>query len=122
GEPPQHRLTPGRRIRRMEDRFRFSVPPRPKGTPVSEEELERILRAKVAEPAEGSKEHAEALWQLARFLGLTGRQRESLEILDVLLASTVDPEPRAAITLGMGQLMERLGDYQSASAAYSRGV
>ena len=106
----------------MEDRFRFSVPVRPEGTPVSGDELERILRAKVAEHPEGSKEHRDALWQLMRFLSLTDRQTEGLAILDVLLGSTGEPEYRAEITLGMGQLMEMFGDFQNAMAAYSRGV
>ena len=117
-----HRFSPGKWVRAMEDRFRFSIPPRPEGTPVSDDELERILRASVAEHPEGSKEHRDALWQLTRFLGLTGRQAEGLEILDALLDSAVEPEERAELTLAMGQLMERLGDYRSAIAAYSRGV
>jgi tetratricopeptide (TPR) repeat protein len=106
----------------MEDRFRFSLPPRPRGTPVTDDELERILRALVAKHPEGSRAHGAALWQLMRFLGLTGRQMEALEILGALLGSTVEPEARATITLGIGQIMERLGDYRSASAAYLRGV
>ena len=106
----------------MEDGFRFSVPPRPEGTPVSEDDAERLLRARVAEPPPGSREHRAALWQLMRFLGVTGRPAEGLEILGALLGSTVEPEERAGITLAAGQLMERLGDHGSAIAAYSRGV
>jgi Flp pilus assembly protein TadD len=106
----------------MADEFRFSIPQRPEGTAVSANEAERQLREWVTGHPEGSKEHRDALWQLVRFLSVTGRQAEGLEILDALLSSTVEPEVRAEITLAMGQLMERLDDYQSASVAYSRGV
>ncbi len=106
----------------MEDRFRFSIPPQPTGEPIEPDELERILRAKVAEHSRGSQEHYEAQWQLGRFLSMTGRQQEALEIVDTLLESTADPELRAALILGMGQLMEQLGEFSSAIAAYSRAV
>ncbi len=102
--------------------FRFSVPRPPEGTPVSSEEAERFLRARIAEAPQGSKTHGEAIWQLSRFLAVTGRQSEALREVEGLLAFTVDPEERAGIVLGMGQLMEQLGDYASAIEAYTRGV
>jgi Flp pilus assembly protein TadD len=106
----------------MEDGFRFSIPARPEGTPITGDELERLLRARVAESPEGSGEHAAALWQLMRLMSMTGRQTEGLEILDALLGSAADLATRAEITLAMGQLMEGLGDFKAASATYSRGV
>jgi tetratricopeptide (TPR) repeat protein len=106
----------------MEDKSRFGVVLIPEGRPVSLDELERILRARVAECVEGSKEYREAQWQLMRLLGTTGRQSEGLEILDALLRSSVEPEVQAEIVLAMGQLMETLGDFQTAAESYSRGV
>jgi tetratricopeptide (TPR) repeat protein len=90
--------------------------------PVTADEAERIIRGKVADQPPGSREHREALWELMRFLGVTGRPAEGLAILDGLLAGTADLEERAGIILAIGQLLERMGDYASALAAYSRGV
>src|SRR5690349_9107476 len=98
----------------MEDGFRFSLPTGPVGTPVSGQELERLLREQVAERPEGSMERAGAQWQLMRLMSLAGRHAEGLAILDALLGSTADTELRAEITLAMGQLTEGLGDFQSA--------
>lgn len=106
----------------MGDDFRFSLPKHPEGVPVSAEEAERILREKVAAETAGSREHREALWQLVRFLGVTGRGEEGLEVLDRLLVSSVEPEEQARLLLGMGRTMERLDDFHSALTAYSRGV
>jgi len=106
----------------MDDRFRSSVPPQPTGDPIEPDELERILRAEAAEHPRGSREHHEAQWQLGRFLSMTGRHQEALEIVDTLLESVSDPEARAALILGMGQLMEQLGEFPGAIAAYSRAV
>jgi hypothetical protein len=60
----------------MSDTFRFSVPDRPAGTPVTADEAERALRARVSGAPEGSAEHRSALWQLMRFLGFEGRHQE----------------------------------------------
>ena len=106
----------------MEDRFRFRIRPQPTGEPIEAAELERTLRASIAEHSSGSDEHREASWQLGRFLAMTGRQQEALEIVDGLVGSTAEPEARAALVLGMGQLLEQLGDFPSAIEAYSRGV
>ena len=106
----------------MNDSFRFTLPEPPDGAPVSSQEAERLLRQWVSEHPAGSKEQRDALWQLMRFLGLTGRHAEGLEILARLLSATADPEERAEIALAMGSLMEQAGDFQSAIDAYSRGV
>lgn len=106
----------------MNEEFRFSLPQRAEGTSLSKEEAEKILRAQVREHEHGSQDHRNALWQLTRFLGVTGRAAEGLEILETLLESTAEPEEKAEITLGMGQLMEKMGDFEGALAFYSRGV
>jgi len=106
----------------MSDKFRFSLPDRPTGTPVSQEEAERILRANLATAEEGSQEQRDALWDLMRFLSMTDRQTEGIAILDQLLATTADPEQRAEIVLATGQLMEMLEDYANARVAYTHGV
>jgi tetratricopeptide (TPR) repeat protein len=106
----------------MSDGFRYSAAPRPEGVPVSAEEAERILRTRVAEERPGSPQHRDALWQLVRFLGVTGRAPEGLEILDRLLTASVDAQERPQIVLAMGQLLEKMSDYESAAATYGRGV
>jgi tetratricopeptide (TPR) repeat protein len=106
----------------MSDTFRFSLPNRPEGKSVSREEAERLIREELTKYTEGSKEHRDALWQLMRFLSITERQAEGIEILDRLLATTENPEERAEIVLATGQLMEMLGDFPNAHRAYSQGV
>jgi tetratricopeptide (TPR) repeat protein len=90
--------------------------------PVAADEMERILRALIAEHPEGSKEHRNAQWQLMRLLSHVGRHQEGLGILDALLDSTVDPEARGEIILAMGQTLEQLDEYASASEVYSHGI
>ncbi len=87
-----------------------------------EDDLEQVLRASVADSPKGSVEHRDAQWQLMRFLSLTGRPQEGLEILDALLTSTAEPGLRGEITLAMGQLLESADDFEGARAAYARGV
>jgi tetratricopeptide (TPR) repeat protein len=106
----------------MSERFRFSLPDRPTGTPVSRDEAERILRANVAMETKGSQEHRDALWDLMRFLSMTERQADGISILDQMLATTSDPEQRAEIVLATGQLMEMLEDFPNARVAYTQGV
>jgi len=106
----------------MEDGFRFSVPTPPEGRPLTAAEAEQLLRARIAALPEGSKEHANALWQLMRLMSITGRHAEGLAILDALIASAVDTEARAEIALATGQLMEGVGDFASAAGAYARGI
>ena len=105
-----------------DQKFRYTVPTTPPGEPITAEDLEDILRAKVEEHPEGSPERLDAHWQLARFLGMVGRPAEGLGLLEVMLKETRDPETRAEVTLGMGQLMERLHDFPGAVEAYTRGV
>ncbi len=97
-------------------------PDRGEGVPVTAEELERILRARIAQCPEDSPDRRQALWQLARFLGMVHREGEAIQVLQSLLAATSDLETRAEIVLGLGQLMEQLGDFAGAVEAYSRGV
>ena len=104
------------------DPFFFSLPQRPEGSPVTAADAERMLRARIAECPESSPERSQALWQLARFLSMTGRHAEALLELDALLAATDDLEGRAEIVLGIGQVMEQIGDYAGAIEVYTRGV
>jgi len=96
--------------------------PSPEGTPISAEEAERLLRARVEELPPDSREHVDAIWNLMRFLSLTCRQEEGLRLLETLLTIVTHPEGRAEIVLATGQLMEQLGDYSAAVGAYSKGV
>lgn len=89
---------------------------------VSPDELERLLRQRVAEAPPGTREARDARWELMRFLALTGRRPEAHAILEELLASESDPETRAEYTLAIGQNYEGLGDFDAAAEAYARGV
>lgn len=104
--------------------FRFSRPPSIHDGMVAltAEELEPILRGKIAKCLPGSREHLEATWQLVRFLGMTGRSGEGLRELENLLATALDLAEKAEIALASGQLMEKLGDFASAIEAYRRGI
>lgn len=104
------------------DQFFFSMPQPPEGSPVTAADAERMLRAQIAERPESSLERSQAQWQLARFLSMTGRHTEALRELEVLLAATEDLEGRAEIVLGIGQVMEQIGDYAGAIEVYTRGV
>lgn len=93
--------------------FRFSLPDVPDGKPVSAEEAEQILLAQLKE--RGTEE---AVWNLARFYSVTGRQQIAMGYVQQLLNATADPEKKAGCLLAMGRLMEQIKDYDAAIRFY----
>ena len=89
---------------------------------VSAEELEKILRDRVAAAPPDSRERHDAHWQLVRFLAMTDRRDEAHAILEGMLAAISEPEVRAQVVLAMGQNFEGVGDFVAAAETYARGV
>jgi len=106
----------------MQDKSKSTSPAGPAGDPPTSRDVEEKLRARVSAASAGSTELWGAQWQLMRFLSMTGQFSESFSILETLLNTTSNPETRAEIVLATGQTFEHAGDFQSAIAAYSRGV
>jgi tetratricopeptide (TPR) repeat protein len=95
--------------------FRFSLPNVPEGKPVSAAEAEQILLAQLKE--RGTEE---AVWNLARFYSVTGRQQIAMGYVQQLLDATADPEKKAECLLTMGRLMEQIKDYDAAIRFYTQ--
>ena len=93
--------------------YSFSLPERVEGKPVTAEEAERILVARLEE-----EDPRNALWELARFYSLVGRQEEALGHVERLADLCGDPEDQAACFLAMGQLMEQQSEYEAALRFY----
>ena len=91
----------------------------PDGKPVRADQVEAELRARVA-TCERALE--DALWQLARFCSLTGKQENASACVERCLATTRDLARQAAGCLGLGQLLEQQDRYAEAEAMYARGL
>jgi tetratricopeptide (TPR) repeat protein len=92
----------------------------PDGKPIAAELVEADLRARItkSEVALG-----DAVWQLARFYSMVGRQEEATACVTRLMeAWREDPGKQAAGYLGLGQLLEQQDRYAEAEAAYARGL
>jgi Flp pilus assembly protein TadD len=91
----------------------------PDGQPIAPELVEADLRARItkAEAAWG-----DAMWQLARFYSVVGRQEEATACVMRVLAKTPDPAKQAGGYLGLGHLLEQQDRYAVAEAAYARGL
>lgn len=61
-----------------------------------------------------------AAWQLVRFYSVVGRQDLSLNYINQLKDITHDPEKQASYYLATGQLMEQIGDFESAVKFYGQ--
>jgi tetratricopeptide (TPR) repeat protein len=99
------------------DNFNFTIPKQPEGKPISAEEAERMLLEKLDKC---EAEFHDALWDLAYFYSKTGRQPLAQKFLERLIAITEDPEKQAGCYLGLGQLMEQMGNFEAAIAFYSQ--
>jgi tetratricopeptide (TPR) repeat protein len=98
-----------------ESSFSITLPNAPEGKKVSAEEAEKLLVERL------EKLHSEfekTAWQLAELYNATGRQAEAIPYLNRLALSIDDPDRRAECYLRMGQLMEKIHDYDSASGFY----
>lgn len=79
------------------------------------EKAEKVLLARLEDPED---DRVEALWQLARFYRSQKRYDTSLDYLRQVIATSGDPEIKAASVLAMGQAMEEVGDYEAAVKFY----
>jgi tetratricopeptide (TPR) repeat protein len=106
---------PLRIIRAMEFRFELPNPPEGPLVEMSPEEMESRLLKRLDEE---KNKPVDALWQLARFYQHSKRPDKALDCLRRVLAEMPDAERKASCVLGMGQMMETAGDFQSAIKYY----
>lgn len=97
--------------------FRFTLPKPPEGTPVTLEQAEQLLLARLAQ--QGGAD-VDTLWQLARLYSVAKRHDESFKYLRRILDGTSDVEQKAHSVLALGQLMEQKGDFEAAINYYSQ--
>jgi len=100
-----------------EECFSFAIPSQPQGKRISAQEAERLLLERLKSR---ESDFLNALWDLAYLYGTAGRQRQAQAYLERYIANTDDPEKRAGCYLRLGQLMEQIRDYESATSFYSR--
>jgi tetratricopeptide (TPR) repeat protein len=93
------------------------VTPRPATTETAEAALLRRL-ACCTQPAE--RRHLTL--ELVVLYSYSGRQAEAMGHLRRLLEGTGDPAEQADYLLGVGQLMEQVGDHAGASVFYEEGL
>ena len=93
------------------------LPPRPATTATAEAALLRRL-AYCTHPAE--RRHLTL--ELVVLYSYSGRQAEAMGHLRRLLEGTGDPAEQADYLLGLGQLMEQVGDHAGASVFYQEGL
>jgi len=98
-------------------KFSYSVPPPPEGKLVelSFAELEGVLLKNLE--AAGNNP-MDPMWQLARFYSHSRQQEKALHYLRKILVLQPDTEHKSATVLAMGQTMEQVGDYESATRYY----
>jgi tetratricopeptide (TPR) repeat protein len=100
----------------MSDDF-FSASKEINGKTVSVEEAEKILLTRLAQ---SEAELERAMMDLVIFYSRTGRQELSLPYLQRLLDNTGNPEKKAHYFLKLGQLMEKLHNFEAAITFYSQ--
>lgn len=93
--------------------YSFSLPEVVEGKPVTAEEAEQILISRLNE-----EDPRNAIWELARFYSLVGRQEEALGHVERLAELCGELEDQAACFLAMGQLMEQRSNYEAALRFY----
>jgi Flp pilus assembly protein TadD len=91
----------------------------PDGQPIAAELVEADLRARITKSEEAWED---AVWQLARFYSVVGRQEEATGCVTRLMATTADPGRQAGGYLGLGQLLEQQDRYAEAEVAYAEGL
>ncbi len=97
--------------------FRFAIPKPPQG-PLIEMSLQELEETLLKKLEEEKRDPVEALWQLARFYQQSKQFEKGLACLRQVLARMPDAEGKARCVLGMGQMMEGTGDFQSAVRYY----
>lgn len=101
--------------RRLE--FKFSLPQPSEGhlVALSHQEAEELLLRNLRQAGDDPRD---ALWQLAIFYSQACRHDLALDYLRRVMDLQPDIEHKAACVLGMGQIMEQAGDYESAVRYY----
>jgi len=91
----------------------------PDGQPIAPALVEADLCAGIAKCEEALED---AVWQLARFYSMVGRQGDATACVTRLLANTPDPAKQAGGYLALGQLLEQGDHYAEAEAMYAQGL
>ena len=101
-------------------RFRFVLPKPPEGPLVemSAAEMENVLVKRL----ETDEDPVEGLWQLARFYQQSKNYEKGLACLRQILSRMPDAEGKARTILGLGQMMESIGDYKAAVMCYKEAL
>jgi len=101
--------------------FRFFIPPPPDGPLVamSFAEMEKLLLNRLEKEKD---KPADALWELARLYQQSKQHEKGLECLRRALACMPDVEEKARCVLGMGQMMEAVGDFEAAVRYYREAL
>jgi len=84
-------------------------------------DAELALRRRLA-GCRDAEERRHLTLELVVLYSYSGRQTLALQHLHRLLESTADPAEQADYLLGLGQLMEQVGDHGGASAFYREGL
>jgi len=105
----------------MDDKwpFKFRQHPPIEGKPVTLEEAEEFLLAKLNDPAWNP--HYAKL-ELVIFYGSTNRVTDAMRYADEYLAESTDLEERSGMYFYKGQLMEHIRDWESAIRFYSKAL
>lgn len=91
----------------------------PDGQPIAPTKVEANLRARLAQCEEALED---AVWQLARFYSMVGRQREARVYVNRLVAWTANSAKVAGGYLARGQLLEQEKRFAEAEVEYAKGL
>jgi tetratricopeptide (TPR) repeat protein len=99
--------------------FKFREHPPIEGKPLSMQEAEEYLLARLNDPNENRQR---ALLELVRFYRSTGRVADAMPYAEEYLASSNDPEEKAEMHFHLGQAMEQVKDWESAIRFYKKAM
>lgn len=99
--------------------FRFSVRPIPEGDALTSEEIEARCLKQLGESERGC---VQSLTALAQIYSRSHRHKEASACIERLIALSTDPEEHGRYYLGLGCLMEQIGDYRGAAKFYRQAL
>ena len=99
--------------------FKFNRKKQIEGEPVTLDEAEEYLLAKLNESG-GDRQKARS--ELVIFYGNTGRDADAMRYAEEYLAECDDPGDKAEMCFRQGQLMEHVMDWESAIRFYSKAL
>jgi len=105
----------------MDDKWIFSFRKRPpiEGEPITLDEAEKFLLAKLNDP--DGNPHGARL-ELVRFYGSTGRMADAMRYAEEYLAGSTDIKEKAEMYFHQGQMMEGVKDWESALLFYKKAL